>query len=134
VRLLHNAANTLTVGAVYRPSGVPGLSFAIDYYKILINNTISSIDGRLAAIQQLCEDSGGTSTFCDLYERPLPFSDRTPANAPTLVKTILLNASQVKTWGIDGEVSYNFSVGGDGRISICGLVGYQPLPHHLNLI
>jgi hypothetical protein len=33
-----------------------------------------------ATIQQLCEASGGTSIYCNNYQRPLPFSDRSLAN------------------------------------------------------
>jgi iron complex outermembrane receptor protein len=124
--LVPEKADTLTFGAVFRPSGVPGLSFAVDYYKVKLNNAISVIDGRLPSIQNLCEASNGASNFCSLYVRPNPFSDRSAANFPTLVRTVNLNASSVKTWGIDGEVNYTFDVGGEGRVQLRGLVGYQP--------
>jgi iron complex outermembrane recepter protein len=124
--LVPERADTLTFGAVWRPQSVPGLSFAVDYYKIKIGNAVSVVDGRLPSIQNLCEASNGTSNFCSLYVRPNPFSDRSAANFPTLVRTVNLNASSVKTWGIDGEVNYTFNVGGDGRILLRGLVGYQP--------
>ncbi|AOF98765.1 tonB dependent receptor family protein (plasmid) [Blastomonas sp. RAC04] len=124
--LVPEKADTLTFGGVFRPSGIPGLSIAVDYYKIKLNNAISQIDGRLASIQSACNSSGGTSAFCSLYDRPLPFSNTTPANFPSLVRLTTLNASSIKTWGIDGEINYNFSVGSEGRISLRGLVGYQP--------
>jgi iron complex outermembrane receptor protein len=124
--LVPEKADTLTFGAVFRPSGVPGLSIAVDYYKVKLNNAISVIDGRLPSIQNLCEASNGSSNFCSLYVRPNPFSDRTAANFPTLVRTVNLNASSVKTWGIDGEINYTFTVGGEGRVLLRGLVGYQP--------
>jgi iron complex outermembrane recepter protein len=124
--LVPEKADTLTFGAVFRPRGVPGLSFAVDYYKVKLNNAISVIDGRLPSIQNLCEASNGASNFCSLYVRPNPFSDKSAANFPTLVRTVNLNASSVKTWGIDGEVNYTFAVGGDGRMTLRGLAGYQP--------
>lgn len=124
--LVPEKADTLTFGAVFRPRGVPGLSFAVDYYKIKINNAISQIDGRQQSIQKACEDSNGTGPFCSLFVRPLPFSDRTPANFPTLVRLTTLNASSIKTWGIDAEVNYDFAVGANGKMSLRGLVGYQP--------
>lgn len=124
--LVPEKADTLTFGAVFRPSGVPGLSFAVDYYKVELNNAISVIDGRLPSIQNLCEASNGASNFCSLYVRPRPFSDKTAANFPTLVRTVNLNASSIKTWGIDGEINYTFNVGSEGRIQLRGLVGYQP--------
>jgi outer membrane receptor protein involved in Fe transport len=123
--LVPEVAQVLTVGGVFTPSSVRGLSMSIDYYNIDMSNAIASIDGRTSSIQQVCEASGGTSNFCTLYVRPLPFSNTTPANAPTLVKIQQLNASSVKTWGIDGEINYGFNAAG-GRVSLRGLVGYQP--------
>jgi iron complex outermembrane recepter protein len=124
--LVPEKADTLTVGAVYKPNGVPGLSFAVDYYRITINNAISLIDGRSPSIQTACNVSGGTNAFCSLYDRPFPYSNKTAANYPSLVRLTSLNASSVKTWGIDAEVNYTFNVGSEGRISVRGLVGYQP--------
>ncbi|MDP3676815.1 MAG: TonB-dependent receptor [Novosphingobium sp.] len=124
--LVPEKADTLTFGGIFRPSGVPGLSIAIDYYKIKLNNAISQIDGRLASIQAACNSSGGTNAFCDLYDRPFPYTNTTAANFPTLVRLTTLNASSIKTWGIDGEINYNFNVGSEGRVSLRGLVGYQP--------
>jgi outer membrane receptor protein involved in Fe transport len=124
--LVPEVAQTLTFGAVYRPTALPNFSVAVDYYRISIDNAISLVDGRVQAIQKLCEDSGGTSIFCGLYDRPLPFSNTTSANAPSLVRLTTLNASSVKTWGIDAEINYAFSVGNEGRVSLRGLAGYQP--------
>lgn len=118
--LVPEKADTLTFGAVFRPSAIPGLSMAVDYYKITLNNAISQIDGRLASIQTACNASGGTSSFCSLYVR------QTPTSFPSLVRIVNLNAASIKTWGIDAEVNYNFSVGSEGSISLRGLVGYQP--------
>jgi outer membrane receptor protein involved in Fe transport len=124
--LVPEKADTLTFGGVFRPTGVPGLSIAIDYYKIKLNNAISQIDGRFASIQAACNSTGGTSNFCSLYDRPFPYTNTTSANFPTLVRLTTLNASSIKTWGIDGEINYNFSVGSEGKISLRGLAGYQP--------
>jgi len=124
--LVPEKADTLTFGAVWHPQSIPGLSVAIDYYRIKINNAISLVDGRQQSIQKLCEDSGGTSAFCSLYVRPNAFSDKSAANFPSLVKLTTLNASSVKTWGIDGEINYTFTVGNEGRVTLRGLVGYQP--------
>lgn len=124
--LVPEKADTWTVGAVFRPGSVPGLSFAVDYYRISLDNAISLIDGRLASIQAACNNSAGANSFCDLYERPFPYTNTTAANYPTLVRLTSLNASSITTWGIDGEVNYSFDVGNEGRISLRGLVGYQP--------
>jgi len=118
-------ADTTTVGFVYTPSWVPGLSFAVDYYKIEIGNAIAPVGGNNASVQQACETSGGTSPVCALYIRPLPFSDRTAANYPTLIITQNLNIAQTSTHGVDFELAYrtNLPVGTfDARL----LTSYQP--------
>ncbi|MBT0667357.1 TonB-dependent receptor [Novosphingobium profundi] len=119
-------ANTLTFGAVFRPSALPGFSASIDYYKIRMDDVISRIDGRFPTVQNLCEADNGTGSFCDLYVRPNGFGDRSLANRPTLVRATQLNASSLKTWGIDGEVNYSFAAGSQGRVTLRGLAGYQP--------
>lgn len=124
--LVPEVAKTLTFGAIYRPAAVRGLSIAVDYYRISMSNAITNFDGRNPTIQNLCEAAGGTGPFCSLFVRPNAFSDRSLANAPTLVRATQLNAASLKTWGIDTEVNYQFSVGTEGVISLRGLVGYQP--------
>jgi outer membrane receptor protein involved in Fe transport len=124
--LVPEIAKTLTIGAVYHPTFLRGLSVSVDYYRINMANAISEVDGRTTVVQDLCEASGGTGTFCSLFVRPLPFSNTTIANAPTLVRSTKLNAASLKTWGIDGEVNYAFGVGADGQMLLRGLVGYQP--------
>lgn len=119
-------AKTLTVGLVISPPSIPGLNFVVDYYRIRMSNAITLVDGRTATVQNLCEAANGSGIFCTLYERPLPFSDRTPANAPTLVRNSRLNAASVKTWGIDTEASYNFEVGAEQRVNLRLLASYQP--------
>jgi hypothetical protein len=58
---------------------VPGLTVSLDYFRIHMKNQIGSITASNNAIQGLCESSGGTSQYCALYQRPLPFSNTTPA-------------------------------------------------------
>jgi iron complex outermembrane recepter protein len=119
-------AKTLTFGAIFAPSAVPGLSLSVDYYNINMSNAISTVDGRLQVVQDLCDDANGTGPFCSLYERPFAYSNSTVANAPTLVRSTKLNAASLKTWGIDAEVNYTFNMGESGRFNLRGLVGYQP--------
>lgn len=124
--LVPEIAHTLTYGIGYQPSFIKDLSIQVDYYRISMSNEISQVDGRNPIVQDLCEASGGTGPFCSLFVRPLPFSNKTVANAPTLVRAVALNASSLKTWGIDAEVNYNYSIGADGQLIARGLVSYQP--------
>jgi iron complex outermembrane recepter protein len=118
-------ADTFTAGLVFHPANLSGFGLAVDYYSIKVKNAISNIDGRSLTIQKICEQSNGTSPLCALYVRPLPFSDHTLANTPSVVKFVQLNASEMNLWGIDTEANYRFQVGG-GRVTLRGLVGYQP--------
>ena len=124
-KLTPEKADTFTAGLVFHPASLPGFGLAIDYYDIKVKEAISNIDGRFLSIQKICEDTNGTSPFCSLYVRPLPFSNRTLANTPSVVKFQQLNASEMNLWGIDTEANYRFQVGG-GRVTLRGLVGYQP--------
>ena len=124
--LVPEVAKTLTVGLVVSPQSVPRLNFAVDFYRIRMANAITLVSGLSPTVQNLCEAANGTGIFCSLYDRPLPFNDRSLANAPTLVRIQRLNAASVKTWGIDAEASYSFDVGSDNRLSLRLLASYQP--------
>jgi hypothetical protein len=95
---------------VLTPDAIPGFMFSIDYYRITLKNAIGSIGGGAIDIQRLCEDSGGTSQYCSLYVRPLPFSDHTANNYPTAVITQQLNTALNRTEGWDIEADYHFEM------------------------
>jgi len=98
--------NTLTYGGVYEPGWLPGFGLSVDAYRIQIEDAISSIDPVVAL--QSCEDTGGAGPTCSLISRPLPFSDRTPANFPNSVLQLPINVATIKQKGIDVEASYRF--------------------------
>lgn len=123
--LVPEVAETWTAGVIFRPSFIPRFSLAVDWYKINIANAISTISGNNATIQNICEASNGTSEFCLLIERPLPFSDRTPANFLTAVYQKPQNAQTVNTTGVDFEANYSHPLLG-GNLSLRGLASHQP--------
>jgi len=118
-------AQTLTLGVVYRPTWLPGFSVAIDYYDISMKNAIGNVSASNSSVQQECEASGGTSTLCTLFERPLPFSDTSSANFPTRAFSRQLNVATLDTHGIDAEMNYATDLWG-GNMSLRGLFAYQP--------
>jgi iron complex outermembrane receptor protein len=116
---------------VFTPSFLPGFNMAIDYYRITLSNSIGTLGGGNQQIQRLCEDSGGTSEYCSLYIRPLPFSDRTPANYPTMILTQGLNAAYNAIRGYDFEMNYRFDLeqlfgGAPGNVALRVLANHQP--------
>ncbi len=125
-------ANTLTVGLVYSPSFIPGLSVSVDYYDISIDNAIAGVGGNNASAQQLCESSNGTSPICSLYVRPLPWDNRTAANYPTLIRTQNLNIAETSTHGVDVEINYNTNLG-PGILDLRLLAAFQPVLYQRTL-
>jgi iron complex outermembrane receptor protein len=125
-------AKTTTIGVVFQPAFIPRFSLAIDYYKIDMNNAITLQAASNAAVQRECENSGGTSPFCDLFERPFPFSNTSPENFPTKVYETRLNAAKQWTKGVDVEANYRFDLAdvyssAPGSLGVRLLVGYQPI-------
>jgi outer membrane receptor protein involved in Fe transport len=122
--LVPEVANTLTAGIVLKPHFIPNLSISVDYYRIKIGNAIANVSGNDSTVAGICEASNGTSPLCALYVRPLPFSDRTAANYPTLVLASPLNIAKFLSKGIDTEINYSFPVGSSDMINLRGLMTY----------
>jgi outer membrane receptor protein involved in Fe transport len=101
---------TFTAGFVLQPRQIPGFSLSVDYYDVQIKGAITTLT-PLALLQD-CEASGGTAPSCANISRPLPFSDRTPANYPTQVTVSGVNAALIQTKGIDIDASYRTTLAG----------------------
>lgn len=97
-------ADTLTLGVVFSPSWADGLTVALDYFKIEINDAITT-PSSVQLIQD-CAAAGGTGPACDRVIRPLPYSDRTAANYPLEVRLAPINQAQQNLEGIDLELRY----------------------------
>jgi len=103
-------SRTYTAGIVLTPSWLSGVTFSYDYYRMEVKGGIGSINANNDQIQNLCEASGGTSPYCALYVRPLPFSDHTPANNATQIFNRGLNTAYQGIEGSDVEVNYHLSL------------------------
>jgi outer membrane receptor protein involved in Fe transport len=130
--LVPEVARTYTGGVVLTPHWIPGLTISADYYQINLHNAITSISGATTAIANICIASGGTSPFCSLYDRPFPYSNTTPANYPTLLRSQSLNAAFNKAEGQDYEVNYGFDVSDvvsdwRGSVNLRALATIQPV-------
>lgn len=113
--------DTFTMGVVLRPDFAPHFSASLDYYDLKITNAIvtqSALD-----ILNECEVSGGTAPTCALITRPLPFSDRTAANAPSAIRVINQNVSFIQTKGVDLDVSYRIGIG-PGDLTLRGYANW----------
>ena len=124
--LVPETSRTYTGGVVLTPSFIPGLTMSVDYYQIRLKNAITTISGSNATIANICVASGGTSPFCSLYVRPFPYTNTTPANYPTLLKSQALNAAFNATEGEDYEIDYGFDTA-DVWSSLTGQVNLRAL-------
>jgi outer membrane receptor protein involved in Fe transport len=125
-------SRTYTGGIVLTPTWIPGLTVSADYYQIRLKNAITNISGSNTAIANLCIASGGTSPFCSLYVRPFPYTNTTPANYPTLLKSQLLNAALNQTEGEDYEIDYGFDMADvlsdlSGTVNLRALLNVAPV-------
>ncbi len=129
--LVPEVSRTYTVGTVWTPDFIPGLTVSLDYYRIHLANAIGQI-APSNTIQALCEASGGTSIYCNNYQRPLPFSDHSAANQATRLFTFNLNTASTSTEGWDFEANYGWDMadiiqGWKGSWTGRLLATYQPV-------
>jgi iron complex outermembrane receptor protein len=115
--------NTTTVGIVWK--AMPKLSFALDAYRIRISDAITTLSGSTVAFQTACYDSGGTSPYCALQQRPNGFADRSAANAVTTWINRSVNISEIETMGLDFETNYSGKLF-DRNMSLRVLTAWQP--------
>ena len=137
-KLVPEVARTYTIGAVWSPDFIQGLTMSLDYFRIHLANAIAPL-GTSTTSQTLCEASGGTSVYCANYQRPLPFSDHSLANFATKLFTFNLNAASVSTEGWDFETNYAWAMsdmidGWDGSWTGRLLATYQPVINNQTLI
>ena len=106
--LQEEEADTITVGAVWQPSQVPGLSVSVDYYSIEISDAIAAFGGGAPFVIIGCIASGGNNGdpngFCDAYSRD-PSSGEVQ-----IVSTPNDNISTLKARGVDFQIDYSFDL------------------------
>jgi len=96
-----------TLGVVFTPSFIPGLTASVDYYHVKIGNAISSVGGNSQAAYQLCLESANLSSpYCNLITRPLGYLNTTPANFPTQIISLNQNVAMNSRGGFDTEIDY----------------------------
>jgi iron complex outermembrane receptor protein len=131
-QLVPEVARTYTGGVVWTPDFVQNLSISLDYFRIRMHNAIGTLSASNTVIQTLCNASGGTSPYCALYLRPLPYTNTTPANYPSRIYNQGLNTALNQTEGFDFETNYNFDMADvisdwTGSWSTRLLASYQPV-------
>jgi iron complex outermembrane receptor protein len=106
-------ADSFTIGAIFTPTGLEGLSIALDYYSIKIEDAIRVPSGT--DVLNRCHDVA-SATF-DPTCGGLVF--RSPTFGPVLdVRATANNEDTIETTGIDLEASYLFDDLGGGDLLI----------------
>jgi iron complex outermembrane receptor protein len=107
--LIEETARTLTVGGVFTPTFLKGLSVTVDYYRIKVKDAIGII-GQQTSLDE-CLTGGGQAIFCDNIVR------NANTGLITSVNALNLNTGSFLVEGIDTQVRYGFDLG-RGRLEL----------------
>jgi len=113
--LLPEEADTYTVGFVWQPGFIDGLSLSVDYFDIVIDGYIAEFGGGAANVLDVCyndADVGGVgSPFCNVV-------NRRPDGTINFVSLTSSNVAEQTLKGYDILASYDFDMfNGDMRIA-----------------
>jgi outer membrane receptor protein involved in Fe transport len=90
------SSDSLTIGGVWNPETVPGLSVMVDYYEIELENSITSIGA-----QSILDACAFSLRLCGLIER-------SPSGEVSRLLDTQVNIGSTETAGIDWGVDYSF--------------------------
>ncbi len=116
-------ADTYTLGLVYTPSFIDGLSISFDYYNIEIEGAIQGVQAETTLLQ--CMETGDP-TFCGAVGRD-SLGSLWLGNPQTLANSIDARSTNIgflAVTGFDIEVNYNFDIGDMGTINIANIAGF----------
>ncbi|HDZ09395.1 MAG TPA: TonB-dependent receptor [Pseudohongiella sp.] len=142
-------AETWTIGAIWQPSMVPGLSLTLDYYSILVEDAItdptpddvfSACFGPNFATGSIALSGASASDPACTGIRRNPETGNLFGNVATTagLPLVLSNQGTLETSGIDATASYTFDLGGIGSLSYNGSLNwteqslFQASPNGLN--
>jgi iron complex outermembrane recepter protein len=119
--LAEETADTLSVGAVFRPRWVDGLSLSFDYWKIEIEDAVSTIPIN-TLLTNLCYDAPtnpDSNRFCALIRRD-PTGATTGGLVGGVAEVILTNQNvqSIETSGVDVAAQYSHDFGAAGQMQL----------------
>ena len=97
-------SDSFTVGGVWNPQQIPGLSFTLDYYDIELDNSISSIGA-----QSILDACAFSLRLCSLIERG-------PSGEVSSLFDTQVNIGSTETSGVDFALDYSFQDIGWGSL------------------
>jgi outer membrane receptor protein involved in Fe transport len=112
-------ANTLTIGGVFQPAFIDGLTLQVDFFNIKVPRAIGAVG--LQTIFDLCYQSNVTA-FCNQIVRD-PATGET-GNPGNLIEVLPQNLAFLQAKGIDGRIDYNLDLGSLGSASLLYVGSY----------
>jgi outer membrane receptor protein involved in Fe transport len=94
-------ADTYTLGVVFQPDFIAGLSVSVDWYDIKIKDAISQVGTQSVVNRCFLENA---QEFCDLVTVD-PVTD-----AIILVGDVYVNVARSRVSGVDAEINYNTDI------------------------
>jgi outer membrane receptor protein involved in Fe transport len=112
--LVAETSDSWTIGAVFQPRWVPGLSITADYYDIKVNKVIATVTPQ--TIVNSCYDQPSLENpFCDAFERNLTAGPGPAGETPGAILDGSLLAAPVNFQalirrGLDVEMAYRTNI------------------------
>ncbi len=115
--LIEERGKSLTLGAVFEPSFLPGFSLTVDYYNIKVKNLIATLGAQ--AIINLCYDSttGLSNPACATVNR----SAATGLFVDPAVVSGGINFAAQKTKGVDFDIAYRRTFDNGDKLIVRGI-------------
>jgi outer membrane receptor protein involved in Fe transport len=101
-------ADTYTLGVVFTPSAIEGLTITLDYYNITIEDAISTVP--LQTLLNECHISGIAASCAALAGGRNPATGELGANG-YLPSLVAINVAELTSEGIDMRIDYGFDAG-----------------------
>lgn len=134
--LQEETGTSITVGAVFRPSFIPGLSVAVDYYDIKVEDAIFTLNPATVINQCYDSASGIDNPFCAVVTRLPNGTFAGQNNVSHNGNTVVLNNpgfaslgqpfnyAKLQTKGIDLDLGYETGLTDNVDLSVRGIASY----------
>jgi len=111
--LTPESSDTFTIGAVFTPSFIEGLTASVDYFDISIEDAIAQGFGAQNILDTCLET--GDPAFCGFINRDAAGSLNSGTSTVDAIGFTLINinAAELSTSGVDVQVNYAFDFGND---------------------
>lgn len=113
-------SDSTTFGVIFTPSFIEGLSVAIDYFDIEVNDAIGVIPAQ-ASLDGCIAGGPGSNTFCSLIQRDtfntLWLTNDAPGGGVAGISEQNANIALLETSGVDLDIKYSLDVGKFGFLS-----------------